>query len=278
MYCLTVLTSLVSYKGTCSANFGTNFQCTYGCMEVAQDYQVAWFRSISVFRHCLETNIFKLFGVEKERLTLILLYFRPALADNWYSLSYLYFSTLGTLVTVVVGIIISLLTGTSFRAVIERVSDLFQTKTSWEPEEVPITYCKHCVKVTILNQMSSPQHFCIPLLNFAHSRSHDWSQRRKKFQHIFKAKGQKKKERKKKSVFPVLLDACRGWRFKTCPWTWQQLRARIYTHASRRQKQFYFEWVQSTQGLLSASMECMHFTTLLENMPKSCKSSAWWIF
>ncbi|NXH29181.1 SC5A8 protein, partial [Myiagra hebetior] len=36
---------------------------------------------------------------------------RPALADNWYSLSYLYFSTLGTLVTVIVGIIISLLTG-----------------------------------------------------------------------------------------------------------------------------------------------------------------------
>ncbi|NXH41996.1 SC5A8 protein, partial [Dicaeum eximium] len=36
---------------------------------------------------------------------------RPALADNWYSLSYLYFSTLGTLVTVVVGIIVSLLTG-----------------------------------------------------------------------------------------------------------------------------------------------------------------------
>ncbi|NWS87099.1 SC5A8 protein, partial [Toxostoma redivivum] len=36
---------------------------------------------------------------------------RPALADHWYSLSYLYFSTLGTLVTVVVGIIISLLTG-----------------------------------------------------------------------------------------------------------------------------------------------------------------------
>ncbi|NXR73047.1 SC5A8 protein, partial [Pycnonotus jocosus] len=36
---------------------------------------------------------------------------RPTLADNWYSLSYLYFSTLGTLVTVVVGIIISLLTG-----------------------------------------------------------------------------------------------------------------------------------------------------------------------
>ncbi|NWQ77766.1 SC5A8 protein, partial [Columbina picui] len=36
---------------------------------------------------------------------------RPALADNWYSLSYLYFSTLGTLTTIAVGIIISLLTG-----------------------------------------------------------------------------------------------------------------------------------------------------------------------
>ncbi|XP_010197185.1 sodium-coupled monocarboxylate transporter 1 [Colius striatus] len=36
---------------------------------------------------------------------------RPALADNWYSVSYLYFSTLGTLTTVAVGIIISLLTG-----------------------------------------------------------------------------------------------------------------------------------------------------------------------
>ncbi|XP_067998829.1 sodium-coupled monocarboxylate transporter 1 [Melanerpes formicivorus] len=36
---------------------------------------------------------------------------RPALADSWYSLSYLYFSTLGTLITVAVGIVISLLTG-----------------------------------------------------------------------------------------------------------------------------------------------------------------------
>ncbi|KAJ6656392.1 hypothetical protein lerEdw1_003895 [Lerista edwardsae] len=36
---------------------------------------------------------------------------RPILADYWYSLSYLYFSTLGTLVTVSVGIIASLLTG-----------------------------------------------------------------------------------------------------------------------------------------------------------------------
>lgn len=34
---------------------------------------------------------------------------------------------------------------------------------------------------------------------------------------------------------------------------------------------FYFEWVQSTQGLLSASIECMLFTTFLKNMPKSCQ-------
>ncbi|KAM6214506.1 sodium-coupled monocarboxylate transporter 1 [Rhynchocyon petersi] len=36
---------------------------------------------------------------------------RTPLMDNWYSLSYLYFSTIGTLVTLLVGIIISLLTG-----------------------------------------------------------------------------------------------------------------------------------------------------------------------
>ncbi|XP_004700416.1 sodium-coupled monocarboxylate transporter 1 [Echinops telfairi] len=36
---------------------------------------------------------------------------RTPLMDNWYSLSYLYFSTLGTLVTILVGTIISLITG-----------------------------------------------------------------------------------------------------------------------------------------------------------------------
>ncbi|XP_043824043.1 sodium-coupled monocarboxylate transporter 1-like [Dromiciops gliroides] len=36
---------------------------------------------------------------------------RTPLMDNWYSLSYLYFSTIGTLVTLLVGIIVSLLTG-----------------------------------------------------------------------------------------------------------------------------------------------------------------------
>ncbi|XP_074840073.1 sodium-coupled monocarboxylate transporter 1 [Carettochelys insculpta] len=36
---------------------------------------------------------------------------RPVLADYWYSLSYLYFSTLGTLGTLILGMIVSLLTG-----------------------------------------------------------------------------------------------------------------------------------------------------------------------
>ncbi|KAJ7998728.1 hypothetical protein DPEC_G00207890 [Dallia pectoralis] len=36
---------------------------------------------------------------------------RPALADNWYSLSYLYLSVLGTLVTMIVGLLVSAITG-----------------------------------------------------------------------------------------------------------------------------------------------------------------------
>ncbi|KAL0978766.1 hypothetical protein UPYG_G00174910 [Umbra pygmaea] len=36
---------------------------------------------------------------------------RPALAETWYSLSYLYLSVLGTLVTVIVGLVISAITG-----------------------------------------------------------------------------------------------------------------------------------------------------------------------
>lgn len=129
MHCITVLTSLLPYEETCPANFRTNCQCTFYCTEVVQDYQVAWFRSNLVFINCLETeNIFKLLGIGQHRLTLFLLFFRPALADNWYSLSYLYFSTLGTLITVAVGIITSLLTGTSSRAVIECLLDLFQTR------------------------------------------------------------------------------------------------------------------------------------------------------
>lgn len=70
-------------------------------------------------------NIFRLPGKGKQRLTLFLLFFRPVLADHWYSLSYLYFSTLGTLTTIAVGMIISLLTGTGFTAEVEHKSWIF---------------------------------------------------------------------------------------------------------------------------------------------------------
>lgn len=36
---------------------------------------------------------------------------RPLLADNWYSLSYLYFSPIGTITAISVGLLVSLFTG-----------------------------------------------------------------------------------------------------------------------------------------------------------------------
>ncbi|NXR14498.1 SC5A8 protein, partial [Semnornis frantzii] len=73
---------------------------------------------------------------------------RPALADNWYSLSYLYFSTLGTLITMVVGIIISLLTGglkqnTDRRFLLTKED--FLSNFSWSKSET---------KVEVLNRQS----------------------------------------------------------------------------------------------------------------------------
>ncbi|EAW97650.1 solute carrier family 5 (iodide transporter), member 8, isoform CRA_c [Homo sapiens] len=46
------------------------------------------------------TSVFQIYNVQ-----------RTPLMDNWYSLSYLYFSTVGTLVTLLVGILVSLSTG-----------------------------------------------------------------------------------------------------------------------------------------------------------------------
>ncbi|XP_075284611.1 sodium-coupled monocarboxylate transporter 1 [Opisthocomus hoazin] len=74
---------------------------------------------------------------------------RPALADNWYSLSYLYFSTLGTLTTLVVGIIISLLTGglkqntdRKFLLTKEDFLSNFSCSKSETPEKVEVLNCK----------------------------------------------------------------------------------------------------------------------------------------
>lgn len=36
---------------------------------------------------------------------------RPPLADSWYSLSYLYFAVVGTLTTMVTGLLVSTITG-----------------------------------------------------------------------------------------------------------------------------------------------------------------------
>lgn len=54
------------------------------------------------------------------KILLIVLYFlsifslpcRTVLAVNWYSLSYLYFSPIGTIITIIVGLSVSLFTGT----------------------------------------------------------------------------------------------------------------------------------------------------------------------
>ncbi|KAM6145577.1 sodium-coupled monocarboxylate transporter 1 [Phoenicopterus ruber ruber] len=65
---------------------------------------------------------------------------RPALADNWYSLSYLYFSTVGTLITVVVGIIISLLTGGLKQSTDRKfllTKEDFLSNFSWSNSETP---------------------------------------------------------------------------------------------------------------------------------------------
>ncbi|XP_010211212.1 PREDICTED: LOW QUALITY PROTEIN: sodium-coupled monocarboxylate transporter 1 [Tinamus guttatus] len=64
---------------------------------------------------------------------------RPAIADNWYSVSYLYLSTLGTLFTVAVGVLVSLLTG-GLKQKIDRKFLLnkedFMSNFSWTKAEI----------------------------------------------------------------------------------------------------------------------------------------------
>uniref|UniRef100_A0A8C3AS36 Solute carrier family 5 member 8 n=1 Tax=Cyclopterus lumpus TaxID=8103 RepID=A0A8C3AS36_CYCLU len=47
----------------------------------------------------------------------------PLLADSWYSLSYLYFSPIGTIITVSVGLLVSLLTGTQHILLLQQSAD-----------------------------------------------------------------------------------------------------------------------------------------------------------
>ncbi|NWX89585.1 SC5A8 protein, partial [Nothoprocta pentlandii] len=66
-------------------------------------------------------------------------YTRPAIADNWYSVSYLYLSTLGTLFTVAVGVLVSLFTG-GLKQNIDRKLLLnkedFLSNFSWSKSEI----------------------------------------------------------------------------------------------------------------------------------------------
>ncbi|XP_049740126.1 sodium-coupled monocarboxylate transporter 1 [Elephas maximus indicus] len=68
---------------------------TYGCNSTSNVTD-----SLAATEMPFSTSAFQVYNVA-----------RTPLMDNWYSLSYLYFSTVGTLVTVLVGIIISLPTG-----------------------------------------------------------------------------------------------------------------------------------------------------------------------
>ncbi|XP_007465405.1 PREDICTED: sodium-coupled monocarboxylate transporter 1 [Lipotes vexillifer] len=68
---------------------------TYGCNSTYNGTD--WITTTEV---PFSTSAFQVYNIE-----------RTPLMDNWYSLSYLYFSTVGTLVTVFVGMLISLSTG-----------------------------------------------------------------------------------------------------------------------------------------------------------------------
>ncbi|NXE49864.1 SC5A8 protein, partial [Casuarius casuarius] len=91
--------------------------------------------SSSNFTSSTENPLTTLFHTQAEEYT------RSALADNWYSLSYLYFSTLGTLVTIAVGIVISLLTGglkqtTDHKFLLTK--DDFLSNFSWSKSETKV--------------------------------------------------------------------------------------------------------------------------------------------
>lgn len=68
---------------------------TYGCNSTYNGTN--WMTTTEV---PFSTSAFQVHNIE-----------RTPLMDNWYSLSYLYFSTVGTLATLFVGMLISLLTG-----------------------------------------------------------------------------------------------------------------------------------------------------------------------
>ncbi|XP_069485974.1 sodium-coupled monocarboxylate transporter 1-like [Ambystoma mexicanum] len=68
---------------------------------------------------------------------------RPAIADYWYSMSYMYFVPFGTLATFVAGVIISLLTGGRKQSINPQ---LFLTKEDWACSIFSCSWLKHVTK------------------------------------------------------------------------------------------------------------------------------------
>lgn len=84
---------------------------------------------------------------------------RPELADNWYSLSYLYFSTIGTIITVIIGIIVSLLSG-GLKQNVNRDFLLTSQDFDYLNELLPSSWRKENEKVEVLNWKSQDSDPC----------------------------------------------------------------------------------------------------------------------
>nr|XP_014347292.1 PREDICTED: sodium/iodide cotransporter isoform X2 [Latimeria chalumnae] len=84
---------------------------------------------------------------------------RPAIVDDFYSMSYLYYGALGTVLTVLVGVLISYLTGPTKRTDIAPGLlwwDLKKQNTSLPAEEKDTFYNGNVTKMTPPNNRSSP--------------------------------------------------------------------------------------------------------------------------
>lgn len=146
-----------------------------------------------------------------------------------------------------------------------RLDGSYRSFPTWD-----ILFC--CMKVPILTLISPPQPFHILCLISNYSKDHFKSLRRAKFQQFFNIRG------KNPIYLSCFVRSQQVLWLKGCPRTWKELKARRCIRSSRGQKQFYFEWVQSTQRLLFAPVQCMHFTTFPWHVSKSCRSHAWLSF
>ncbi|XP_068128905.1 sodium-coupled monocarboxylate transporter 1 [Hyperolius riggenbachi] len=85
---------------------------------------------------------------------------RPDLADNWYSLSYLYFSTIGTIIAIIVGIIVSLATG-GLKQNVNREYLLTSEDFSYLKAVFPSCWNNDSEKVEVLNWKRQDADACL---------------------------------------------------------------------------------------------------------------------